>query len=83
MPYYDFKCAKHGVFEVRLGMSEVDDQQVCPKCSEPAVRKFHKIRRIRRRYAGQILDPDMNETQATDTLYNQIEEHEEEFYNGE
>jgi hypothetical protein len=38
---------------------------------------------MRRRYEGQILDPDMNETQATDALYGQIEEHEEEFYNGE
>ena len=37
MALYDYKCAKCGeVFEVLIGMTDMDETETCPKCGEIA-----------------------------------------------
>lgn len=38
MPLYDYSCAKCGGFRAWRRMSEADDPEACPSCSEPAAR---------------------------------------------
>jgi putative FmdB family regulatory protein len=75
MPRYDFVCDTCRVIkEFTCSMSEATDPKPCPKCGEDMKRKFHPVRRVYRKHAGQFLDPDMNETQAEEALYQRIEE---------
>lgn len=40
MPAYDYRCAKHGTFEVVCAISECTPQKECPQCGRPAERFF-------------------------------------------
>lgn len=84
-PRYDYVCKNaeaHDsglpiVKEFSLPMGQGSSPQVCPECGGQMKRKFHPIRRVYRKHAGHFLDPDMNETQAEEALYQRIEETEE------
>lgn len=40
MPYYTFRCRKHGEIEIELRMEE-ERPTSCPECGEPITRVFH------------------------------------------
>lgn len=41
--YYEYECHKHGIFEVKLLMSDVTLEKLCPVCGMLSVRKFSPL----------------------------------------
>jgi putative FmdB family regulatory protein len=51
---YDFKCDKHGVFEINQSIFE-EHKALCPKCKRPAKRVYSNLQWI---WAYSVYRPD-------------------------
>lgn len=43
MPSYDYKCKEHGIFNVKIPLSDVSFPVTCPDCGQDMSKIFHPV----------------------------------------